>query len=287
MSDADSEPARHSSPNSERRSYPWHVRAFIIASTLAIVVRSTLNIGMHHMPWLDELGMYTVPFPLPAASERSDIANGRSSSYRGSSERLADSAASVLRFLSPWPSHDTAARLVSYREWLAYAAVWTHTRLEFVGRLIGVDQRWTMYSPSVGTSRKVVRAKLHYEDGTTREVRSLAEPDQLATFVRPFAQRRLQHDVNLTNITALREVWALELAQTYPRNTVGSPLLHVDLHWIRHPFAPPTVNSREYWQAENNRDLTDPPIYRLDVAATNRSPEIDTPSSIPEHWDGD
>lgn len=260
---------------------------FIIASLLAIVVRSTLNIGMHHTPWLKELGMHTVPYPLPAESERSDIAKGRSTSYHSLTERLADSGASLLRFFSPWPNADTAGRLKTYRDWFAYAAVWTHTRLEFLGRLTGVDERWTMYSPSVGTSRKVVRARLHYEDGSIRDVRSLAEPDDLATFVRPLSQRRLQHDVNLTNIAPLREAWAHRLAKTYPSNANGAPLLQVNLHWARHPFAPPTVNSEEYWQNENNRSLTDPPIFRLEVTANHRSPHPDPTSSIPEPWDGD
>lgn len=287
MSDADSERALDSSPESKRHCYAWGARWFIIASVFAIVVRSTLNIGMHHTPWLKELGMYTVPFPLPAKSERSDLAHGVSASHHSLTARLADSGASVLRFFLPWPNDETAARLTSYREWLAYAAVWTHTRLEFLGRIIGVDERWTMYSPSVGTSRKVVRARLHYEDGIIREVRSLAEPDDLATFVRPPAQRRLQHDVNLTNIAALREAWALKLAKTYPRSAAGSRLLHVDLHWVRHPFAPPSVNSHEHSENEKNRSLTEPPVFRLEVAQDNRSPKTNPTPLAPEHWDGD
>jgi hypothetical protein len=146
--------------------------------------------------------------------------------------------------------------------WLEYVAVWSHTRLEFLGRLIGVEERWTMYSPSVGTSRRVVRAILHFEDNSRLEVRSLAEPKDLTTFVRPFAQRRLQHDINIANLEDVRLGWARSLANNHRHNQHGSPLAAITLHTVKHHLAPPNVDSHEFWSIENLRTIAEPPFWR-------------------------
>lgn len=261
--------------------YSWPLRLFISASAIAIVARSAFNIGMHHMPWRAELEMHTVPLPLPAQTERLQIALGESPRYRSISERWLASAGSVFRFFQLWPSARTAAHLEHASDWLRYAAVWSHTRLEFLGRIVGVDERWTMYSPSVGTSRQVVRARLHFGDASTLEVRSLAEPSDLSGFWRSFDQRRLQHDVNLGNLEEVRLGWSRWLARSHSINAEGAPLLRIDLHFVKHPLAPPSEDARAFWRRENARPIVEPPFFRFDVA-TNTA----TPLQSPEHVEG-
>lgn len=261
--------------------YAWPLRLFIMASVIAIIARSAFNIGMHHMPWRTELEMHTVPLPLPSPTERMQIAAGESTRYRSIGDRWLASAGSVFRFFKPWPSPRTAAHLEHAGDWLRYAAVWSHTRLEFLGRIVGVDERWTMYSPSVGTSRKVVRARLHFSDNSTLEVRSLAEPSDLGDFWRPFDQRRLQHDVNLANLDELRLGWSRWLARSHSTNTEGAPLLRVDLHLVKHPLAPPNEDARAFWRRENTRSISTPPFFSFDVAA-NTTSSLPSPLDVEE-----
>lgn len=260
--DADSAtpPARHSVPGR----YRWATRLFITVSATSIVLRSAFNIGMHHMPWLEELEMYTVPLALPSRAERREIAEGHSSKYVSLGARLLATGASLVRFVQPLPAPRTASHLDNLTSWLHYVAVWGHTRLEFLGRLIGVEERWTMYSPSVGTSRGVVRGILHFRDGSRLEIRSLAEPADLTTFIRPFAQRRLQHDINISNLDEVRLGWARSLAKNNPHNEHGSPLTQIDLHMVQHDLAPPHVDRQEFWARENLRPVAELPFWRYD-----------------------
>jgi hypothetical protein len=258
--------------------YSWPLRLFIAASAIAIVARSVFNIGMHHMPWRADLEMHTVPLPLPSQTERLQIAAGESPRFRSIGGRWLASAGSVFRFFQLWPNARTAAHLEHASDWLRYAAVWGHTRLEFLGRIVGVDERWTMYSPSVGTSRKVVRARLHFGDGSTLEVRSLAEPSDLSGFWRSFDQRRLQHDVNLGNLEEVRLGWSRWLARSHSTNAEGAPLVRIDLHFVKHPLAPPDEDARTFWRRENTRSISEPPFFRFDVAAN-------TASSLPRPLD--
>lgn len=251
--------------------YPWPLRLFIATSVIGIVARSAFNIGMHHMPWRVQLEMHTVPLPLPSRAERAQITAGDSPRYRSLAERWVASASSVLRFFQPWPTARTAAHLEHTGDWLRYVAVWSHTRLEFLGRIVGVDERWTMYSPSVGTSRKVVRAVLHFHDGATVELRCLAEPQDLSRFLRPFAQRRLQHDVNLGNLAEVRLGWSRWLARTHAVNVGGSPLTRIELHFVKHALAPPSEDARAFWSRENARPIVEPPFFRFDVATDTGS----------------
>ncbi len=250
-----------------------------------IVVRSSLNIFMHHTDWLDELGMYTVPKPLPGAAERHDIVTASSVGGPSLGQRLAATGASVLRFANPLPTNKVAARLTDGRKWLEYALVWGHTRLEFLGRLVGVDERWTMFSPSVGTKRTALRAVLTYADGSVVSVRSKAEPDDFTHFVRPFAQRRLQHDLDLTQLEDVRLNWCRYLARTRAHNTANAPLQAIALYEIRHALPPPGVDPQHHWQAENARQLPSTPTYVYDLIAER----IDavSPQTVPrEEHDG-
>ncbi len=244
--------------------YRWTLRVFISVSVASIVLRSAFNVGMHHMPWLEELEMHTVPSALPSRTERAEIAAHRSAKYPSLGQRLLATSASVWRFAQPWPSTRTSSHLHDQASWLKYVAVWSHTRLEFLGRLIGVEERWTMYSPSVGTSRRVVRAVLHFEDHSRIEVRSLAEPEDLTTFVRPFAQRRLQHDINIANLDDVRLGWARSLASIHRQNQHGSPLAAIALHTVKHTLAPPNVDSLAFWSKENLQPIAGPPFWRYD-----------------------
>lgn len=278
-----SENAEHGKERRELLRLPLRTRFFICCCVFGILVRSGLNTFMHHMDWVEELGMFTVPLPLPSSAERAELESQGSPRHASLKDRLWSSASSVLRFASPLPSAHTAGRLDTERQWLKYATTWLHTRLEFVGRLIGVDERWTMYSPSVGTERKVVRAVLSYADGSTLSVRSLAEPRDFTTFVRPFAQRRLQHDINLSQLNSVRSSWCRFLADTHARHASGSPLQSIALYELRHALPPPGAESEAHWRAEDARPLPAAPSWSWDMAGKTlieiRRPTESHPSS--------
>lgn len=267
-SNGETKPSAHSS---------W-LRLFIAVSLTTMVLRSGLNTVMHHLDWSSELEMFTLPYPLPDARERADIRAG-GSRYATLTERTASSAASVLRFFAPSPSAKTAPHLTSATAWLKYGVVWVHTRLEFLGRLIGVDERWTMFSPSVGTRRVAVRAHLHFADGSMTEVRTRVEPDDFTDFVRPFAQRRLQLAINIAELDDVRTSWCQALIRAHPTNESGATLVVIDLHKVRHDLPPPDVDPVAHWSAENHRRAESAPFWRCDVTRGTSEAMATIPSS--------
>lgn len=248
--------------------YPIWLRLFIAATLTAMVVRSSLNTVMHHLDWAAKLEMFTLPYPLPSQQERDEIRGGHAR-YATLAPRLASSALSTLRFFNPAPTAKTALHLTSATAWLQYGVVWVHTRLEFLGKLIGVDERWTMFSPSVGTRRVAVRARLHFADGDVIEVRTPVEPDDLTNFVRPFAQRRLQHAINLTQLEDVRTSWCQALTRVHPQNGNGAALVAIDLHKVRHELAPAGADPVAHWAAENRRPPDEMPSWRCNMVTGN------------------
>src|SRR5690606_525076 len=140
------------------------------------------------------------------------------------------------------------------------------SRAEFLGRLIGVDERWTMYSPTVGKVRTVVRAVLRYEDGSTMEARARTEPRDLASYFRPFAQRRLQCDINLPNMEGVRLGWARYLTRNYSTNHPGAPLKSADTYTVSYNLPEPGAAYGKHWRSANGRRVTAAPFWRFDVA---------------------
>lgn len=246
--------------------YPWHIRLIIVASVFFIVVRSTFNIQMHKLHWADELSMFTLPFALPTAQERHEIETGKSKRYDDVWSRYSASFASVLRFANPVPPEKTLAKISSGADWLKYGLLWIHTRIEFLGRLVGVDERWTMYSPTVGKTRTVARAVLWYSDGSTMEARAKTEPRDLASFVRPFSQRRLQYDINLPAMTGVRLGWSRYLARNWPQNDKGAKLEKIDFYKVAYKLPDPGQDYTKHWRSGNARKVKGEPFWRYIVA---------------------
>ena len=246
--------------------YPWYTRWFIIAAVFFIVSRSAFNVRMHKVDWAKELSMYTLPYALPTSKEREEIRAGKSKRYPTLEKRFDASYGSFLRFANPVPQQKTLDKIESNLDWLKYAAVWLHSRMEFVGRIVGVEERWTMYSPTVGKVRTVVRAVLRYEDGTTTEARARTEPRDLANYFRPFAQRRLQFDINLPNMEGVRLGWARYLSRHHGTNAEGSPLKTIDMYKVSYKLPDPGADYGKHWRSGNGRRVKGDPFWRFDVA---------------------
>src|SRR5690606_21838276 len=142
-----SEPSAGGDPASYPTRYPWHVTLFIVVSVFFIVSRSAFNVRMHKVEWATELSMYTLPYAFPTSKERQEIREGKSKRYPTLSKRFEASFESFLRFANPIPQEKTRKKLNSNLDLLKNATAWVHSRCEFLGRLIGDDERWTMYSP--------------------------------------------------------------------------------------------------------------------------------------------
>ncbi len=247
--------------------YPWHIRLIIIASVFFIVVRSAFNVQMHKLHWADDLSMFTLPFAPPTAQERNEIVTGKVTRYEDVWSRYGASFSSVLRFANPVPAEKTLAKISTGVDWIKYGLVWVHSRIEFLGRLIGVDERWTMYSPTVGKTRSVARAVLWYSDGTTMEARAKTEPRDLASFVRPFSQRRLQYDINLPTMTGVRLGWSRYLARNWPENDTGATLEKIDFYKVAYKLPEPGQDYTKHWRSGNARKVKGEPFWRYIVAS--------------------
>src|SRR5690606_28928671 len=123
-----------------------------------------------------------------------------------------------------------------------------------------------MYSPTVGKVRTVVRAVLRYEDGSTMEARARTEPSDLASYFRPFAQRRLQFDINLPSMEGVRLGWARYLTRKYPTNHQGSPLKSIDMYKVSYKLPDPGADYAKHWRSGNGRRVKGDPFWRFDVS---------------------
>lgn len=94
--------------------------------------------------WYDtaaDLKMEVVPRRLPTPAEWSG--------EDPSGPTFAEGISSAGRFLLPWPRDATRARLHTPGDGARFAAAWLVTRLDACGRLVGIEQAWTMFSPDV------------------------------------------------------------------------------------------------------------------------------------------
>jgi hypothetical protein len=177
---------------------------------------------------------------------------------------------SVWNYFKPWPGPATRARIYSGADVGKFVLCWLTSRLGFLENLVGINEDWPMFSPSVGHFKYVGRAWLTYADGSTRTVRLLSDPDDLTHFSHWFQEKRLDHEGKVRPGEAGADDclgYCNLLAHRYARNEDGAALKRIDLFRVRYDFPPPGVDARAFLEAQNGppADRVYPIFYTFDA----------------------
>src|SRR4051812_24169366 len=184
--------------------FSWPMRIFLTVLLFDIVFRS-LSILLPTGEWAQDLDLRFYPVrpytraEAEAARRRERAALGASTAGLLASPQGPLSAASTLHlgrpdpvledaletldsvwtYGKPWPGPSTRARIHSGEDVGKFVLCWLTSRLEFLENLVGVNQDWPMFSPSVGRRKFISRARLTYAEGSTATVRMLSDPEDL------------------------------------------------------------------------------------------------------------
>jgi hypothetical protein len=241
------------------------MRLFLSAYVFDMVVRSMITLTPFDAAWLKDLKMERYPLALPMPSELTTIEQGKSERYEGVAERYGASLLSTLEYTSPWPSKKTWGAIESPLDLGKYVVVWVGTRLSFTGALLGLDQNWPMFSPNVRKSRVVPRAKLIFEDGSSKQLWLLGEPWDTTSFSRWFIKRPLQIDIRLHKDYDARLGVSRHLARTFPYSEAGSALRFVEMYKVTYHLPRPDQDAHRVLEKQNRKKTWKKPFWRYDV----------------------
>lgn len=239
------------------RRFRWPMRVFLSLFIFDMLVRSAISLTDYD-DWAEELGVQTQPLALPSREEFDQIAAGNHPGYQSRGERMVASGRSVASFLAPWPDQQARAKIDSPLVGGQFAVAWLGTRLKFLGRMVGVDQSWPMFSPNVGKGDAMARFRLVYDDGSERVVRSLADPEDLTNYSHWFEEKHLQAQTKSIRDTDSRTGFCNFLAHRYSESETGSPLKQILVFEIRYDYPPPGADAEAFLRAQ-----TGPPRQQI------------------------
>ncbi len=204
--------------------------------------------------WLGEVNLSRMPRALPT---RSQIDKMREEA-EGSNEQVLDEfkkcGLSLARYWNCVPEEETRARLKSPLDWTKYALAWTASRLQWCECILGIDQEWAMFSPKVGRGKYMSRARLCFEDGTERVVRSLSEPEDYTSYTRFGAGKTLGLDRFVFSDQSYRHEacagYCNFLAHQTPTNQDGARLEAILLYEFKINFVPPGEDAHAFLREE-------------------------------------
>jgi hypothetical protein len=245
------------SPADYPRRFGWGMRMFLSLFLFDMIFRA--------MVWgLGEFG--TPPAnhddALAALPSREEFSAGTRCECYTASLRSAG------RFLVPWPNAADRDGIESLADAGAYAVHWLMTRLEFLGNVTGIDQRWRMFG-SVFSAKDLPGVRLVFVDGSSRIVHGAATPPDVSRFSRWFNEKRLQAEMNAAVNDDARLGYAKWLANRHARNEAGSRLTSIEFFVVVYERPPPGSDIGAALQSRKDPlgGPREPVFWRYDVAA--------------------
>jgi hypothetical protein len=239
MSEALANHSEGASPPAARPRFSWPMRLFLGFIVFDMVFHS-LAVLTPYRDWCKELDIETFPEELPTVKEMTDLADDPNNDHPSpATDRLMDSFDSAWTFFRPWPSSKTRRKLHTWNEGGKFVICWLTTRLGFLEQVVGFEQKWTMFSPSVGKGDTLVRARLVYADGSVRLVRTEADPQDLTHYSHWFKEKVLEYSTKLVEDNDARLGFCNLLANRYPLSDHGAELLRIYLIKVYIPYPDP------------------------------------------------
>lgn len=231
--------------------FGWGMRLFLSLLLFHMVFRS-FSVCYPWGDWADELDMDSKPrLRLPTRAEWADLPSEPGDGIDETrSERVWRAADSLWDFWRPWPEASARAKIHTRLDGGKWALAWLSSRMEFVENLVGVNEEWPMFSPSVGKFKQVPRGRLVYADGSERIVRGRCDPDDLTRYSHWFDEKILDYELAVRpggeGRAADNRGYCNLLAHRHAVNDAGSPLVTVYLFMVRYDFPPPGEDAREW-----------------------------------------
>ncbi|MFO0844938.1 MAG: hypothetical protein U0797_21515 [Gemmataceae bacterium] len=253
--------------------FGWGMRLFLALILFDMAFRG-FSVTYPWGDWADELGMRTMPIRLPTRAEWAELpSQATEDNPHPLREEICRSLDSAWDYLKPWPGPAERAKVRTWADGGKWALAWLSSRLEFAENLVGFNEEWPMFSPSVSTNKQVARARLAYADSTERVVRGLCDPEDLTRYSHWFEEKVLDHELKVCEGGEAKardnRGYCNLLAHRYPRGDAGAPLTTIHLFMVRYDLVPPHADARAWLRAQ-----TGPPkgqvladFYRYDVAA--------------------
>jgi hypothetical protein len=255
-------------PNSKPR-FSWPMRLFLAYFLFDMVTRGLILLTPADDDWFDELAMESNPLALPSRDELRQCASGENPDYDSKWQRYVASFKSASRFLVPVPEKETREKITSAADVGKYTLTWLGSRQAFIGRMVGVDQNWPMFSPNVGDDDTMGRLLLIYEDGAQQEYHLLCDPEDLTSYSHWFQEKRLQTETKVHRDEAVRLGFCQMLARRQPRNEKGSPLVRIQVFKVTYHYPSPYENAKEVLRQQTGppAEQTEPVFWEYDVAS--------------------
>jgi hypothetical protein len=202
--------------------------------------------------WRKQLHVQAYPVRLPTSDEVEEFARDESpADPHPVADLYLDTLDSVWDYFKPWPDPKVRGHIHDWRDCTWYAACWLSTRLRFGEHLLGFQQGWPMFSPTVKHDKTKPRARLVYADGGCRVVRLAAsDPPDLTHYSRWFVDRvnNYEMDVEPKDRVACLGYCNL-LAHRHPTRA-GQPLVRVELFLVRYYFPEPDEDAAEVFRRQ-------------------------------------
>lgn len=249
------------------------MRLFLTVILVDIVYHSFSSLTPYR-DWLDDdWKLERYPKRLPTWDEIAELtANGEGAKNSPTlAERVFESLDSTWDYFKPWPPREIRGKLVTWEDHGMYLLAWTTSRLDFFENLIGVPQRWSMFSPNASKDVTVGRVRLLFADGTRRDVRLLADPEDLTRYSHWLQEKVLDCELKIAGRDGdSRYGYCNYMAHQYRRNAAGSPLTAVYIYKINYRYPNPDEDAYEVLKSQSgppNWDRDGPNWeYRVETA---------------------
>ncbi len=252
--------------------FSWAMRLFLGLFLFNMLFRS-FSVLYPWQDWADELDLTTMPRRLPTRAELAALPwradTPQSNSIRGELRRTLDSLGD---FVKPWPEASARQRIHSWADGGKWALAWTSTRLGFLEGLVGVNQEWPMFSPSVSRYKLIPRARLVYADGSEQIVRGKCDPADLTCYSHWWEEKILDYELKVAPGGESKAEdnfgYCNVLQHRYPHNDQGAKLKTIYLFIVRIEHPPPGVDARAWLTVQSGPPPQQiyPDFYEFDVA---------------------
>lgn len=234
--------------------FGWGMRLFLALLLFDIIFRS-FSIMIPWGAWAEELDITIRPRRLPTRAEFAEMhAAEDSGELDPTVDDLSKVADSMWEFWRPWPEPSARLKIRTWGDGGKWTLVWVTSRLELVENVLGFNEEWPMFSPNVGRRRHITRARMTYDDGTERIVRSRGDPEDLTHYSHWFEEKILDHELKIREgRNRALDSWGFchLLRHRHATNDAGAALAKIHLFVVRYDLPPPTADARE-WLADQN-----------------------------------
>jgi hypothetical protein len=241
---------------SEASIYPkrfsWPMRLFLSVLLFCMIYRS-FAVLFPMEPWYEEYAVEPLPAPLPTAAERMKLlADANTDNPHPLRDRYGHTAISLLNFFVPWPGAETREQIESPLDAAKVAACWLDSRLDFLERLLAVQEQWAMFSEGIDHEKHHARARLYFDDGSTTVVRLRAEPEDLTQYRHWFEERVINHEGQVPSSIRAAHGYCNLVAHRDVRGPKGARLVKIVVFKVEVRLAPPGVDARAHYQMQNH-----------------------------------